>query len=153
MRGICVILTVALGGCGLVAEAQNRKDVEERTMAFQAAMDRCKQQFPLPPKSNGRAHFQCFHEAENAYIRPIHPHPDLLSLRQANQMAIVGKIERGEMTSDEANLANAKNVADVNAEMQRRGNDNRAVAAAEDAAYAANRSRMCTRVGNSVLCN
>jgi hypothetical protein len=118
-------------------------------------MNACSQRFPQPRKGQQAAWAACANEAERP-LGAFQPYPDLLELKFANRLALSAKMDRGQITYEDAQLESAKLNSQVMAEFERRTNAKRAVNAQEIAADAAYRNSLgvtCTRFGDIVTCN
>lgn len=120
---------LALGGCGLVRQAELAK-AQERVAAERAD---CRAQHPGSHAE--RAH--CFTAAENAILRRFADNDgDLLTLLQAKRKVLATKVDRGEMTDNDAKLEFAQFMTALKDESQRRTNANSAATAQRSAASA-----------------
>jgi hypothetical protein len=126
-----LFLTVplALGGCGLVQQAEMGK-AKERLVAMRAD---CRARYP---DSHAKV-ADCFTAAENETVRPLaYNDADLLTVMQAKRKVMAVKEDRGEITKDEAQLEMAQFVSGLKDEDLQRMNAASAAAAQRSAASA-----------------
>lgn len=95
------IAIFALSGCANQRQAELKKSFDQSSAV-------CLSTFPnsasgLSLKRNG-----CLIEAENRFVRPTFPFPDLLDLRQAYQIALAKKVDLGEITTGNARIQMAE---------------------------------------------
>jgi len=91
---------------------------------------------------------RCLNAAEAPLAQVQGHYPDLWNVKFATRTAIAEKVDRGEMTAAQAELAEAEANHRLVSEMERRGIARRAVAAQE----AASAPIRCSRVGQTVSC-
>ena len=119
-RGL--IVSTLLAGCAINnSPAPNR--YEMAIQGFDAAERACTS--VAATIENLRRAFQCITDAENAHIRSLHPYSDLLDLKHARRMALVSRVERRQITTEDATVELATLNAEIMAEVQRRLNSDR----------------------------
>jgi hypothetical protein len=124
-----LVIPLALNGCGVVRQAELAK-AKEHLSAQQAD---CRAQHPNSQAERA----DCITAAENETLRPFEGNDaDLLTLTQAKRRVLAAKVDRGEMTDDDAKLEYAQFMAAVKVEAQRRRNADSAAAAQQSAASA-----------------
>ena len=115
---------------------------------------------------------QCQTDAENQYLAPLKnsPYADLLNLKQAKRAEIASRLQRGQITIEQANVELATMTSQITGEATNRtmtaasvSAQQSAAAAQGQAAAAASMSAMqatmprppvtCMRTGNMVTCN
>lgn len=142
MNRLLLALPVALlAGCASDAGPPPPNRYEIAMSAFDAASADCQRNYPTKTATQLRRNFECIAAAENAHIRPVHPYSDLLDQKQFTRMALVSKVERRQMTGEEAAAELAKSNAEIMGEFHRRMDRDRAARAQEAAALAAIYSR------------
>jgi hypothetical protein len=129
------IWVFALTGCaGNSPPAPQYNPYESAAHQFKAATAVCHQKYAIKTIEAVRPNFQCIIDAENNILRPLHPYPDLLDKKQITRMVLVTKLERRQVSPQDAALELAKSDSDAAAELHRRLNADRAVRAQEAAA-------------------
>lgn len=83
----------------------------------------------------GRAH--CLNAAENKYVRPGYPYPDLLNLRHSSRVAIASRYDRKEITKEQADAEFDRVQAENQSEAVRRSTAIASVQAQQSAASSA----------------
>lgn len=126
-----VVIACAASGC-VSKTARGPSPEEGKALAEQAQAECRAQKF--------RTHLaaaRCLGEAEERYIKPSFPYPDLLSVRIATRNAIAEKVDAGKMTEAEGELAMAQANSKLASEFKGRIDSSQAVAAQSLAAVAA----------------
>lgn len=100
------------------------------------------------PGTTQTAFYTCKNEIDRRLVRPHFRYPDLLDVAMASRLAIGAKLDRREISSEDAQLALARISSQLVAENERRGLARRSVAAQE----AASAPVSCTRIGDTVSC-
>jgi hypothetical protein len=147
---ICALAT-ALAGCGLAREAETKKQLAQATAQLEAAREDCRTR----SFKNRTERARCQNEAEERYMLPLFPHPDLARVKMALRLSLAAKVDQGLLSAEDAELEFAKANTQLVAELERRWNTRRLVAAQEENAAAASRAASgfsCTRFGNTVNC-
>lgn len=146
------LATLLLAGCGLARDIEANKKFQADMAALKSESAAC------PSKATLRLQVECVNAAENQFLRPYVAHQDLLNLGQTNRLAVAGKLERRQITPDDAALELAKVNTAIASELERR-NTGRRSAAAQEANAAANaaaatRSVTCApSMSGAVTCN
>jgi hypothetical protein len=153
VRCVAVLLSFCLVGCGVVREAHNR----EQAAQLNEALNACG-----PMQAGPTRWAQCQSEAENKYWGDW-PYRDLLNLKQARRAEITSRLERKQITVEQANVELATMVSEIVSESTRRETATRSVSAQQAAAAAAYMGAMrasmprqpttCIRTGSMVTCN
>lgn len=152
-----LIVSVALSGCGIAARQEAEQAEKQRRADMEAAFTAC-DQTQFSGKTQHRDRAQCMVNVANRYIRPIDPYPELLDLLSATRLSIASRVDRGEITEDDARLAFQQKMAELTSERERRNQGRDMVSAQQQAANAATyqalwgNRRTCTRIGNTVNC-
>jgi len=154
-----------VGSCGIAKRAEQEAAYKKANEDMATAIAACEVRFPAPRKGQQAAWGRCMNDAERPMLA-YQPYPDLLELKFANRVALLARIDRGQLTPEDAALEAAKLSSQVMAEYQRRTNSSRAVLAQETSAAAASTAASaassaafrqslgvtCTKYGNSVTC-
>jgi hypothetical protein len=133
-------------GCASTQQDQAQLALTEQ---YNAAYQRCKEQYPaypvLEPKT-AVASVKCF----NRIPRPVASNSDLFELANATRLAVAEKLEKGQVTQAEAQQQIASETSHIMTEWERRRLAERSVAAME--AAAAPKRPTCVTFNNSVTC-
>jgi hypothetical protein len=125
-----VLLSFCLTACGILAE----KREQEISAQYDAASNACGQiqAGPVPWA-------QCQTNAENQYLRPQIPpsYTDLLNLKQARRAEIVSRLQRGQITIEQADVELATMTSQLVSEMTSRRMAAQSVAAQQSVAASA----------------
>lgn len=140
--GICAILGALLTGCSTTQSEFTKAVAEARP-----ELEQCETKYPFR-RGTAVARMNCLAEVRNRRVRHVMPHRDLLDLQNAAQLNIASRLDRGQISQEEAQLALAQQNTQVIGEMDRRDLARRAVRAAE----AASDPVTCTRTGNTTFC-
>jgi hypothetical protein len=130
--GVCLIL--------LSGRAAGQQDP---SVSLNAALTECK------AISDAVQATRCVNRAEDQYLRPGFAYPDLLDLRQATHLSIATRLNKHEITPDEALLEAGRSDAQISAEFQRRENSESMVHAQARAVGPVT----CTRMGTITTCD
>lgn len=150
MRVLFVLagLAVGLGGC---VSAQ-----DERNQAIRASVERdgaaCDTLNSAGKFKTRTEYAKCLNAAEAPLVQTMPRYSDLLNVKMATRLSIADRVDRGEITSAQAQLESAQTVSSLVGELERRSLNQRAVAAQEEAASAAYKPVTCNRFGYSVTC-
>lgn len=139
VRAAVLVLTLSMivAGCAAVRSS----NLEAATEAAQREVAKC----PSAP----RAEFaRCANEITNRTIKPLHPYPDLVDVVSTARLSLAVKVDRGEMSKEDADMQFAKLQSDVVGEVERRRLARRSVRAQESAGGPVS----CTTIGNTVTC-
>jgi hypothetical protein len=148
-------LCIALAGCGLAREAEELREARAAGYAWGAAQAECNKRYAQPKQGQMAALATCLNDAERL-VQRFQPYPDLLELKFANRLAIAAKLDRGQISSEDAQLEAARMSSHLTSELERRLQGRRSVEAQEATAGAAQRSSLgftCRQAGYAVICN
>ena len=134
MRNVAaaVVFGLALAGC---VSSQSKK-LNDATASLTAAKAKCDVQTFRTRTEAAR----CANEAEEAYLLPAFPYPDLVRLKIATRTALAEKVDRGQITQAEADLEMARQMSQASSEIEKRTLAKRAVGAQESAASSLDRA-------------
>jgi len=123
--GVCLVLSA----CGVAQQIDHRKARDEA----QAADIACQTQFPRGSKQYVE-HANCLNDAERRIIGSRTQYPDLLNLKMTYRSALAAKVQRGEMSLEDAGVQFAQVTAAISSEELNRNNARMAVQAQQSAA-------------------
>ena len=149
-RSLAYLLLLALSGCGAIQSYQNGKRLAEARADYDANEASCRQRFPEPSPMAPR--IKCLAEAKNAFAERIGSNPDLVRQMSARIVALAEKTDAGKVSPSEFDVEKANIAVSYETQVRQRGNEAAMADAAVMSAYAANRSRSCTKYGNTVNC-
>lgn len=150
-----VLSSFVLGSCAAQRAA-------ERERAAREAIAGCNATFPTSVPRQNALRVQCLADAENRIYGPIYPYPDLLNLKHEYRLALAKKVDRDEMTAEDARLRFAEITTRIqNIYEQRRNARARADAETAQALYSGlallQSSRpittSCNRFGTTTNCS
>ncbi len=144
-----------LAACGIAQQAERREALQKATAASSAAKADCERRFTPVRRGQVANWANCLNEAERLLL-PFYPYPDLLELKFASRASLGAKLDRGQISEEDAQLEAARLSSQLTAELDRRRQARRAVEAQETMAAAAYRSSLgftCTRLGYAMVCN
>lgn len=124
---VVLCLGMALAGCQSVGGGQ----LPDTKANAEAAAVACR---GLAGTMTARA--RCMNNAENTYLRPGYPYPDLLNLRHSSRVAIASRYDRKEITEEQADAEFDQMAANIQSEASRRSSANALVNAQRSAAIA-----------------
>src|SRR5262245_17703295 len=122
MRYFAILISLCLVGCGALLEASDH----DRENRYNAAVSGCGQM-----QSDPVLWAQCQTEAENLYWRKA-SNRDLLSLRQARRAEIASRLERRQITLEQANVELSIMQSQITSETSKRQADAQSGSAASD---------------------
>ncbi|MGB9115157.1 hypothetical protein [Bradyrhizobium sp.] len=136
LRSIGVIaLAATLGGCGLVAQAQQREAYQKALAQVQAGVQICNDTYPKV-QNTAVVRAQCIGAATDA-LRPLLTYPDLYDKEKADRNALAEQWQTGKITQLQYEAQFTEMHSTIVAEEQRRNLANRSVGAQESSASAA----------------
>lgn len=136
MRIMALIIPFILVAC---ASGPSASDMASKQAEEEAA--KC-------PRNTQVAYYTCKNEIDRRLVRPHLRNADLYDVALASRLSIGGKLDRGEIKPEDAQLALAKISSELVGENERRSLARRSVRAQEDAGGPVS----CTRFGNTVSC-
>lgn len=155
MRWATIFLALGVASCGSAQRADKERIAQIET-ASKAGIAACDTRFPQPRRGQQAAWARCVGEAERPLIATVPVgYRDLFEVKAATRTALSAKLDRGEISPEDAQLEAARANSQLMAELEKRQLARRAVEAQEDSAAAAYRGSLgvtCTRFGNSVSC-
>jgi hypothetical protein len=122
MRYFAILISLCLVGCGALLEATD----QDRENKYNAAVSGCGQMQRDPV-----LWAQCQTEAENLYWGNV-SNPDLLSLRQARRAEIASRLQRGQITLEQASLELATMQSQIASETSKRQAEAQSASAASN---------------------
>lgn len=136
MRAIYItacLFAFTLGACNSTKRANDEASIAARVQ-FHSELAQCDSN-----RSTNAAYAECVNAAENKYIRPIYPFPDLLDLRLASRLNTYKRVDSGVITPEQGSLELAEANARIASEESRRFTSMQSVRAQQAMAVAASR--------------
>src|SRR5262245_23316768 len=99
-------LGIALSSCGIAQQIMEQRKNAKIEGEMKAGYASCDTTFPGDGLRTKK--LRCYIDVDNRVIRPNHPLPDLLDLFNAQKLSLLAKVERNEMSWDDARLEEAK---------------------------------------------
>lgn len=127
-----ILISLALGGC---VSSQSKK-LDVATASLSEAKAKCDAQTFRTRVEAAR----CANTAEETYLLPAFPYPDLVRLKIATRTVLAEKVDRGQLTQAEADLEMARQMSQATSEIEKRTLAKRAVGAQESAASSLDRA-------------
>src|SRR5262245_50939423 len=150
-KSVCLlIISAMLVSCGITQQAR----YQEAWAESEKLTAGCVQKYKTAEKLK---FITCINSAEKR-IASFSPWPDLWQLKWAQRAALAAKVDKHLITSEEAALEDARTMANLTSEYERRMLAHRSVNAQEDAAAALYRGgslgvgHNCTAAGGAVFC-
>lgn len=114
MRRLWFVLPIVLAGC-----AQARMQAANEQM--QVSANYCDQRQASGGFATRREYAECVNAGFSAALTAAqYPYPDLVSLQASYRVALADKIDRGEISPSDANIAMAELITRIETESQRR---------------------------------
>ena len=138
--GILLLVGVMLAGCQTTGGGDKA--------AQRAAHDECVAKYPKPRYV---AQVKCMNAADEQF-GGTPPYADLDTVRKLKRVELAERLEAGKITEAQVQLEFAQTMSSIIAEVNRRNNGARSVAAQESMAAAASKPVTCTRIGGVTNC-
>lgn len=109
MKRLVTLAVLGLAGCQTYAQ---RTELNAKMVA---AAETCR---TMPGSMTDRT--RCLNDVENTYWRASYPYPDLMSLRHSTRVSIASRLDRREITKEQADVEFDRTAAEIQSEVVRR---------------------------------